>query len=258
MLLRLAHALGSWCAAGFGRASAGELTTAAKAAPRLLSTPQERVVSGWLEVSSRSMAVVKMRSQLWDKAQRGLGCTGRVSGSACVLSWGAAAAQSMGCAMQLGGVRYASKKAKGSTKNGKSPGGKRLGIKCVDGKAVRPGMILVKQRGTKYRPSVGVARARDSSLFSLEYGKVRYVREKNPNSAMHDRVYLTIEPHAPPEGLGADGHTASPMKFSKRFSKSRWSMKFKRSVPVYKPQTVADKFTRMANSSSLEEALSFF
>jgi len=154
----------------------------------------------------------------------------------------------------IGGVRFASKKAKGSTKNNRGSPGKRLGKKVADGELVRPGMILIKQRGTKYRPSVGVARARDSSLYSLEHGRARFVRESNPHGRLHKRVYLTIEPLKDPQ---AEDKDSRPQLYTNRFKK-KMAVKHQVAVPVYKEKQIQDKWSRIAAASSLEEALTLF
>ena len=70
----------------------------------------------------------------------------------------------------------ASKKAAGSTKNGRDSQGKRLGVKRFGGQVVKPGMILVRQRGTKYFPGYNVKMGRDFTIFSLIDGLVKFER----------------------------------------------------------------------------------
>lgn len=69
----------------------------------------------------------------------------------------------------------AHKKAGGSTRNGRDSKSKRLGIKKFGGQVVRAGNILVRQRGTKYHPGVGVAKGGDDTLFALNDGAVSFV-----------------------------------------------------------------------------------
>ncbi|MDD3766764.1 MAG: 50S ribosomal protein L27 [Eubacteriales bacterium] len=68
----------------------------------------------------------------------------------------------------------ASKKGVGSTKNGRDSESKRLGVKRADGQFVLAGNILVRQRGTKIHPGIGVGKGKDDTLFALVDGKVRF------------------------------------------------------------------------------------
>jgi len=68
----------------------------------------------------------------------------------------------------------AHKKGMGSSKNGRDSISKRLGIKCFGGEVVKAGSILVRQRGTRYKPGINVGRGRDDTLFAKADGEVRY------------------------------------------------------------------------------------
>ena len=68
----------------------------------------------------------------------------------------------------------AHKKAGGSSKNGRDSESKRLGVKRFGGEAVAAGNIIVRQRGTKYRPGRNVGVGRDHTLFALKDGKVLF------------------------------------------------------------------------------------
>ncbi|RDI94519.1 50S ribosomal protein L27 [Meiothermus sp. QL-1] len=68
----------------------------------------------------------------------------------------------------------AHKKGLGSTKNGRDSQAKRLGVKRFEGQVVRAGHILVRQRGTKFRPGAGVGMGRDFTLFALIDGVVEF------------------------------------------------------------------------------------
>ena len=61
----------------------------------------------------------------------------------------------------------ATKKAGGSSRNGRDSAGRRLGVKRYGGQLVIPGNILVRQRGTKIHPGDHVGMGRDHSIFSL-------------------------------------------------------------------------------------------
>lgn len=70
----------------------------------------------------------------------------------------------------------AHKKAGGSSRNGRDTAGKRLGIKSGEGKLVRAGSIIVRQRGTKIHPGKGVGMGRDYTLFAVIDGTVKFER----------------------------------------------------------------------------------
>jgi len=68
----------------------------------------------------------------------------------------------------------AHKKAGGKTKQQKRTSGKRLGVKVSHGQSVLTGMILVRQRGTKFRAGDGVQVGRDHTLFAVKKGEVKF------------------------------------------------------------------------------------
>jgi len=70
----------------------------------------------------------------------------------------------------------ASKKAGGSTKNGRDSRSQRLGVKRFGGEPVRSGTIIVRQRGTQYRLGRNVAIGRDFTIYSLIDGRVKFER----------------------------------------------------------------------------------
>lgn len=72
----------------------------------------------------------------------------------------------------------AHKKAGGSTTLGRDSISKRLGIKKHDGQPVKAGMILVRQRGTKFRPGENVKKGKDDTLFAKIAGIVKFSRKK--------------------------------------------------------------------------------
>jgi large subunit ribosomal protein L27 len=71
----------------------------------------------------------------------------------------------------------AHKKGQGSVKNGRDSRSKRLGVKKFGGQAVIAGNILIRQRGTKVHPGVGVGMGRDHTLFALIDGRVKFDQE---------------------------------------------------------------------------------
>ncbi len=66
----------------------------------------------------------------------------------------------------------AHKKGVGSSRNGRDSAGRRLGVKAFAGETVTGGSILVRQRGTKFRPGLNVGIGGDDSLFAKVPGKV--------------------------------------------------------------------------------------
>jgi large subunit ribosomal protein L27 len=68
----------------------------------------------------------------------------------------------------------AHKKGLGSSRNGRDSNAKRLGVKIFDGQTVTAGMILVRQRGTRFRPGPGAGIGRDDTIFATRDGKVEY------------------------------------------------------------------------------------
>jgi large subunit ribosomal protein L27 len=70
----------------------------------------------------------------------------------------------------------AHKKGLGSSRNGRDSQSKRLGVKIYDGQDVRAGMILVRQRGTRFRAGTGAGLGRDDTIFATRDGKVEFQR----------------------------------------------------------------------------------
>lgn len=68
----------------------------------------------------------------------------------------------------------AHKKGGGSSRNGRDSHSKRLGVKRYDGQVVRPGTIILRQRGTRFHPGKNVGLGRDFTIFSLIDGKVKF------------------------------------------------------------------------------------
>ena len=72
----------------------------------------------------------------------------------------------------------ATKKAGGSSRNGRDSAGRRLGVKRYGGQLVLPGNIIVRQRGTKIHLGDYVGMGKDHSIFSLVKGKVQFKKSK--------------------------------------------------------------------------------
>ena len=75
----------------------------------------------------------------------------------------------------------ATKKSSGTTKNGRDSESKRLGVKEFDGQQVSAGSILVRQRGTKFKPGLNVGRGKDDTLFAKVDGYVNFERKGKKN-----------------------------------------------------------------------------
>jgi large subunit ribosomal protein L27 len=73
----------------------------------------------------------------------------------------------------------AHKKGQGSSRNGRDSQSKRLGVKKYGGEVVKPGMILVRQRGTKFYPGPNVGIGNDHTLYSLIEGQVKFEGPKD-------------------------------------------------------------------------------
>ncbi|GAC1536127.1 MAG: 50S ribosomal protein L27 [Acidimicrobiales bacterium] len=69
-------------------------------------------------------------------------------------------------------------KGGGSTRNGRDSNAQRLGVKVFDGEVIRPGGIIVRQRGTHFHPGSNVGRGKDDTLFALADGTVKFGSRK--------------------------------------------------------------------------------
>ena len=68
----------------------------------------------------------------------------------------------------------AHKKGVSSSKNGRDSNSQRLGVKLFDGEVVKPGSIIMRQRGTRFHPGQNVGLGRDYTIYSLIDGKVKF------------------------------------------------------------------------------------
>jgi large subunit ribosomal protein L27 len=71
----------------------------------------------------------------------------------------------------------AHKKASGGARNGRDSQSKRLGVKEYGGELVKAGSILVRQRGTPFKPGLNVGRGQDDTLYAKITGKVLHVKK---------------------------------------------------------------------------------
>jgi len=73
----------------------------------------------------------------------------------------------------------ATKKAGGSSRNGRDSAGRRLGVKKSDGQYVIPGNIIIRQRGTKFHLGKNVGIGRDHTIFALIEGRVQFSSKRD-------------------------------------------------------------------------------
>jgi large subunit ribosomal protein L27 len=66
----------------------------------------------------------------------------------------------------------AHKKGLGSSRNGRDSNPKMLGVKVFDGQSITAGTIIVRQRGTRFRPGAGAGIGRDDTIFAKRNGTV--------------------------------------------------------------------------------------
>ncbi len=72
----------------------------------------------------------------------------------------------------------AHKKGQGSSRNGRDSNAQRLGIKSYGGQTVTAGSIIVRQRGTRYKPGVNVGLGKDDTLFAKCAGRVNFTGKR--------------------------------------------------------------------------------
>ncbi len=82
----------------------------------------------------------------------------------------------------------AHKKAGGSSRNGRDSAGRRLGVKKYGGENVLAGNILIRQRGTKWRPGNNVGLGKDHTIFATVDGTVTYQTKAG------GRTYVSVNP----------------------------------------------------------------
>tara|TARA_B110000008_G_C16400223_1_gene335419 strand:+ start:128 stop:379 length:252 start_codon:yes stop_codon:yes gene_type:complete len=81
----------------------------------------------------------------------------------------------------------ATKKAGGSSRNGRDSAGRRLGVKKYGGQIVIPGNIIVRQRGTKFHPGSNVGIGKDHTIFATMNGKVAFKKTRT-------RTFISVVP----------------------------------------------------------------
>jgi large subunit ribosomal protein L27 len=81
----------------------------------------------------------------------------------------------------------AHKKAGGSSRNGRDTEGRRLGVKKYGGEVVIPGNIIIRQRGTRWKPGVNVGLGKDHTIFALVAGHVKF------ETKAEGRVWVSVQ-----------------------------------------------------------------
>lgn len=81
----------------------------------------------------------------------------------------------------------AHKKGAGSSKNGRDSQSKRLGVKRFGGEHVIPGNIIVRQRGTPFKPGQNVGMGKDFTIYAMVDGQVTFEER-------HGRKYISVYP----------------------------------------------------------------
>ena len=87
-------------------------------------------------------------------------------------------------------------KSKGSTTLGRDSISKRLGVKLFGGEAAKVGAIIVRQKGTKYRPGKNVKKGKDDTLFAIKAGKVEFKKKKIKlfNGQLKQKTFVNVVP----------------------------------------------------------------
>jgi large subunit ribosomal protein L27 len=109
----------------------------------------------------------------------------------------------------------AHKKGLGSSRNGRDSNAKRLGVKVFAGQTVTGGEIIVRQRGTRFKPGDGVGIGKDDTIYARAAGTVQFTRGRRGRviAVVSDAprgAVATVEPPAPakakprPKAVAAD------------------------------------------------------
>ncbi len=87
-------------------------------------------------------------------------------------------------------------KATGATRLGRDSLPKYLGVKLFEGQLAKTGMIIIRQRGTKFLPGKNVRRGKDDTLYALKEGKVRFGTKRTRRFDNSQRIakIVNVEP----------------------------------------------------------------
>lgn len=96
-------------------------------------------------------------------------------------------------------IRFATKKAGGSTKNGRDSPGQRLGVKKFGGEYVYPGNIIIRQRGKETHPGNNTKIGKDYTVYAVSEGFVKFEYKLRSNNKLQKHVAVVEEnPNPPP------------------------------------------------------------
>ena len=87
----------------------------------------------------------------------------------------------------------AHRKAGGSTKLGRDSASKRLGVKLFGGQEVKSGMVIIRQRGTKFIPGRNVRRGKDDTLYAGRNGIIKFKTTRKKGFDGKQRVVKIVE-----------------------------------------------------------------
>jgi large subunit ribosomal protein L27 len=89
----------------------------------------------------------------------------------------------------------AHKKGGGSSRNGRDSHSKRLGVKRFDGEEVTSGSIIVRQRGTRFKPGNNVGLGRDYTIFATIDGYVKFenIRDQRKQISVYPEQIMEVE-----------------------------------------------------------------
>ncbi|MGD8474827.1 MAG: 50S ribosomal protein L27 [Anaerolineae bacterium] len=89
----------------------------------------------------------------------------------------------------------AHKKGGGSSRNGRDSHSKRLGVKRFDGEEVTSGSIIVRQRGTRFKPGNNVGLGRDYTIFATIDGYVKFenIRDQRKQISVYPEQVMEVE-----------------------------------------------------------------
>lgn len=87
-------------------------------------------------------------------------------------------------------------KAKGTSKLGRDSNAQRLGVKLFGGQKVRSGMVIIRQRGTKYHLGENVKKGSDDTIFALANGVVKFFSRKRRkfNNRLINCTFVSVLP----------------------------------------------------------------
>ena len=85
-------------------------------------------------------------------------------------------------------------KSKGTSKLGRDSQSKRLGVKIFGGEKIKPGQIIVRQKGTKFFAGDNVKKGSDYTLYAAKAGVVKFIKIKRPTftGRLKDRKFVSV------------------------------------------------------------------